>query len=100
MLVHTVIFWLRSDLDAAQRQAFRTEGLDSLRAIPAVAGLYVGGPAPIPPRPVVDATYTFALTILFADVAAHDAYQVHPLHRAFVDKFKTCWERVQIYDAA
>jgi hypothetical protein len=100
MLVHTVIFWLRSDLAPAQREAFRTEGLESLRAIPAVAALYLGGPAPIPPRPVVDVTYTFAVTILFADIAAHDAYQVHPLHRAFVENFKASWERVQIYDAA
>jgi hypothetical protein len=100
MLVHTVIFWLRSDLAPAQREAFRQNGLESLRAIPTVASLHVGTPAAIPPRPVVDATYTFAVTILFADIAAHDAYQVHPLHRTFVENFKASWERVQIYDAA
>lgn len=99
MLIHTVIFWLRPDLDAAQREAFRRDGLESLRAIPSVGSLHIGSPAPIPPRPVVDATYSFALTILFADVEAHDAYQVHPIHRAFVDTFKSRWERVQIYDA-
>lgn len=100
MLVHTVIFWLRPDLTPAQREAFRQEGLDSLRAIPTIESLHVGTPAAIPPRPVVDATFTYALTIIFADIAAHDAYQVHPLHRAFVDRFKANWERVQIYDAA
>ncbi|MFM8334667.1 MAG: Dabb family protein [Opitutaceae bacterium] len=34
-----------------------------------------------------------------ADVAGHDAYQVDPLHLAFVERFKTFWNRVQIYDA-
>ena len=99
MLIHTVIFWLRPELDASQREAFRREGLESLRVIPSVGSLHIGSPAPIPPRPVVDASYSFALTILFADVAAHDAYQAHPIHRAFVDNFKARWERVQIYDA-
>ena len=99
MLVHTVVFWLRKDLTPAQRETFRTEGLESLRAIASVSELHVGTPAPIPPRPVVDATYTYAITAIFKDVAAHDAYQVDPVHKAFVARFKTDWERVQIYDA-
>lgn len=100
MLVHTVIFWLRKDLTAAQREEFLKEGLESLRPITSVSALHVGSPAPIPPRPVVDASYDFAISVLFADVAAHNAYQVDPLHTAFVARFKTYWERVQIYDAS
>lgn len=100
MLVHTVVFWLRKDLSPAEREAFRFEGLESLRQIASVSQYFIGVPAPIPPRPVVDASYTFSLTAIFADVAGHDAYQIHPVHRAFVDRFKSFWERVQIYDAA
>ena len=99
MLVHTVIFYLRGDLTDSQRTEFREEGLESLRRIKAVQALYVGTPAAIPPRPVVDASYTFAITALFENVAAHDAYQVDPLHVAFVTRFKTYWTKVQIYDA-
>lgn len=99
MLIHTVLFWLSPDLNPADRTAFRAEGLESLRAIPSVSQLFIGTPAPIPARPVVDATYTYAITVLFADVAAHDAYQVDPLHKAFLTKFKSSWDRVQIYDA-
>ena len=99
MLVHTVIFWLRKDLGAAEREAFRAEGLESLRGISAVSELHIGTPAPIAPRPVVDASYSFALTAIFKDIAAHDAYQIDPVHKAFVERFKPCWERVQIYDA-
>ncbi len=98
MLVHTVIFYLRVDLTEVQKEEFRTEGLDSLRPIKSVHALYVGTPAAIPPRPVVDASYTFAMTALFADVTAHNAYQVDPLHLAFVARFKSYWTKVQIYD--
>ena len=99
MLVHTVVFLLSNDLSPAQREEFRVEGLESLRPIGSVSQLFVGAPAPIPPRPVVDASYSYAITALFADVAAHDAYQIDPVHRAFVDRFKSYWDRVQIYDA-
>ncbi|MEN9840591.1 MAG: hypothetical protein RL376_391 [Verrucomicrobiota bacterium] len=99
MLVHTVVFWLRKDLSPAERAAFLHEGLESLRPIRCVSELHIGAPAPIAPRPVVDASYDFAITALFADVAAHDAYQIDPLHKAFIARFKGHWERVQIYDA-
>jgi hypothetical protein len=99
MLVHTVIFYLRSDLTEAQKQEFRNEGLESLRPIKSVQQLYVGVPASIPPRPVVDLSFTFAVTAVFADVAAHNAYQVDPVHKAFVERFKSYWAKVQIYDA-
>lgn len=99
MLVHTVVFYLRDDLTEAQKTEFRQQGLESLRPIKAVSALYIGSPAPIPPRPVVDASYTFAITALFADVAAHNAYQVDPAHVAFVTRFKSYWTKVQIYDA-
>lgn len=99
MLVHTVVFWLRKDLTPAEREAFLKEGLESLRPITSVSDYYVGSPAAIPPRPVVDATYDFSITALFKDVAAHNAYQVDPTHLAFVERFKSFWTKVQIYDA-
>lgn len=99
MLIHTVIFWLRPELSPAEREAFLREGLESLRPIESVSSLHIGKPAPVTARPVVDASYDFALTAVFENLAAHDAYQVHPLHTAFVARFKPSWSRVQIYDA-
>jgi hypothetical protein len=99
MLVHSVFFWLKPDLTEAQRADFRTR-LTSLTAIKCVEQVHVGTPAPTAKRPTIDDTYHFALTIICRDVAAHDAYQVDPLHRAFVDACKSYWARVQIYDAA
>lgn len=99
MLVHTVIFYLRDDLTEAQRQEFLSEGLESLRPIKSVQQLHIGAPASIPPRPVVDLSFSYALTAVFAGVAAHNEYQVDPAHLAFVNRFKGYWKKVQIYDA-
>ena len=98
MLVHTVYFWLKPELSAAQRADFR-RGVESLGGIKTVEKLYVGTPARTQKRPIIDDTYSVALTVVCRDVAAHDAYQVDPIHLAFVNAFKTFWNRVQIYDA-
>lgn len=97
MLVHSVYFWLQPELTPAQRAAFHC-GLDSLRGIACVEQVWVGTPAAVTARPVVDKTYSFALTVLCRDLAAHDAYQRDPLHQAFLTQFKPYWSRVQIYD--
>ena len=98
MLVHTVYFWLKPELTAEQRAAFRG-GVESLGGISSVEKIYVGTPAKTEKRPIIDDSYSVALTVLCRDVAAHDAYQVDPIHLAFVNQFKTFWTRVQIYDA-
>lgn len=99
MLVHSVYFWLKPELTEAQRAEFRG-GLESLAGVRSIAQVYIGTPAAIPPRPVVDASYSFGLTVIFKDLAGHDLYQVDPIHKAFLDKFRTYWTKVQIYDAA
>lgn len=99
MLIHSVYFWLKPELTDAQRADFRA-GLESLAVVKAVTAFYVGTPAAIPPRPVVDSSYSFGLTCVFKDLAGHDAYQVDPLHKAFLDRFRSYWSKVQIYDAA
>lgn len=74
-------------------------GLQSLRGIPTAEAIYIGSPAAMPERPVRDSSYAFALTVIFKDIAAHDSYQVHPLHEAYSRDFHPLWSRVQVYDA-
>jgi hypothetical protein len=95
MLVHTVFFWLKPGVD---RAAFRRE-VEKLAAIPVLKGCHVGTPAATTPRPVIDASYDVALTTIMPDLAAHDAYQEHPLHHAFLATCREQWTRVQVYDA-
>jgi hypothetical protein len=98
MLIHTVFFWLKPELTAAQRAEFR-KGVDSLTQIRAATQVFVGAPAATAERPVIDRSYAVGLTVIVPDVAAHDAYQVDPIHLEFVRRFGTYWTRVQIYDA-
>jgi hypothetical protein len=95
MLVHSVLFWLKPGTDKAR---FRAELL-KLAAMPGLVSCYVGTPAATAKRPVIDASYDFALTVVVKDIAAHDAYQAHPLHTAFLAGCKEQWSKVQIYDA-
>lgn len=97
MLIHSVYFWLKEGLTLDQLAEFR-QGLNSLAKIDGVVALHVGTPAATPPRPVIDASYDFALLVILPNLAAHDTYQVHPLHKAFLAKFGDWWTRVAIYD--
>jgi hypothetical protein len=98
MLVHSVFFWLKPELTDAQRAEF-LRGLESLKGIAAIRQIYIGQPAATQKRPVIDDSYSYALTTIFDDLAGQDAYQVDPLHLAFVQNCKQFWTRVQIYDA-
>jgi hypothetical protein len=98
MLIHAVYFWLKPELTEAQRAEFR-RGVESLAAIKHVDEVHVGAPAAVPDRSVADKTFTVGLTVVCRDVAAHDAYQVDPIHLAFVARFQRYWTRVQVYDA-
>ena len=97
MFVHAVYFWLRDDLTAAERQTY-LDGVRSLTTISDVAHGWVGTPADTD-RPIIDRSYSYALTAVFADEAAHDRYQVHPVHDEFREKCGTLWSRVLIYDS-
>ena len=98
MLVHTVFFWLKPELTAAQRADFR-RGVESLAGIKSAEKVFVGAPAATEPRPIIDRSYDVALTVIAKDVAAHDAYQVDPIHLAFVEGNKDLWTRVQVFDS-
>jgi hypothetical protein len=97
MLTHHVLFWLKADTSEETKQSFKA-GLESLQNIETIRSIYIGTPAPID-RPVVDTTYTFSLLIVFDDLAGHDTYQVHPLHKTFLENFRVLFEKVVIYDA-
>jgi hypothetical protein len=98
MLIHSVYFWLKPELTTAQREHFRAE-VRKLSAVRTTGKIYVGAPASIAERSVTDRSFDLALTIVFDDGPAHDAYQVDPIHLAFVDGNKDSWVKVQVYDS-
>lgn len=97
MFSHVVIFWAKPDVPNAAEELLA--GAEQyLRPIPGAQHFHVGRMVGSH-RPVVDQTYQVALNVTFADKAAQDAYQVHPLHLEFIEKvFKRVCARVVVYD--
>ena len=97
MFIHTVYFWLNDDAGDAARQQLLTDCTELLGKIPTIRHCWAGRPA-MTPREVVDNTYAVGLTTVFDNAAGHDAYQVHELHKQFIERNKKHWKKVQIYD--
>lgn len=97
MFVHAVYFYLKNPGSEADRDALHA-GLKTLATVPDITTAFVGPPAETR-RPIIDSSYDFAMVSVFADQAAHDNYQTHPIHLAFVDTCSHLWDRVQIYDS-
>jgi hypothetical protein len=98
MLIHSVFFWLKRGVTPAKRSRFPA-AVRRLAAIPTVGKIYVGPPAKLAKRDVTERGFDLALTIIFKNAAAHDAYQVHPIHVAFVERNKALWAKVQVFDS-
>lgn len=97
---HHVYFWLKPEhANETDRAAFE-QGLDSLFKIPGVSGGFWGVPASVMERPVIDHSWDYATSMHFENIEAQDAYQVHPEHEAFVEKFSSYWHKVQVRDLA
>src|SRR4051812_18839839 len=97
MLSHHVLFWVKENTTDVQKKSFKAS-LETLAGVETVRSIHVGVPSSIS-RAVVDTTYTFSLVLMFDDLAGHDVYQIHPLHKAFLDEFRDTFEKVVIYDS-
>ncbi len=95
MFVHTVFFWLKPGITADEEKQF-VAGVNSLLTISSMKHGWVGKPADTS-HEVIDRSYSYGLTTVFADEAGHDAYQVDPIHDRFRD-IHHLWTGVKIYD--
>ncbi|RYY60935.1 MAG: Dabb family protein [Chitinophagaceae bacterium] len=96
-IIHHVFFYLnnpgsRADIDLL------IEGLKTLKAVPEVKELLIGKPARTGKRDVVDNTFDVSEMMYFKSAEEQDAYQVHPVHKAFVEKYSHLWKTVKVYD--
>ena len=97
MFVHVVLFWLNDGAPPTAREQLVNDCQGYLAKIPTVRNLWTGRPA-MTPREVVDNSYAVGLCVVLDDVAGHDVYQEHPLHKEFIARNKPNWKRVQVYD--
>lgn len=96
---HHVFFWLKNP-DSQEDLDTLIAGLKSLGEITTAKMIKIGLPAPTPKREVVDDSYDASLLLLFDSVEDHDAYQIDPIHKKFVEDCAHLWEKVRIYDTA
>lgn len=100
MLEHHVYFWLKEDKCNEDCMAEFRKALERLIGIPGVVRGLVGVPAPVKPRPVVDISYQFGLSLAFESIGDHDAYQSSLEHVKFLETYRSWWKEVKIFDLA
>jgi len=97
MFSHIVVFWTHpANPNAADELLAGANQL--LKNIPGVIQFHAGKMTPSH-RPVVEQSYQIALNLIFPDKQAESAYQTHPQHVEFVEKFvRRLVKKVVIYD--
>jgi Stress responsive A/B Barrel Domain len=96
MFSHIVLFWTDSSLPNATDELLA----GAPKYLPSVPGVikFHAGKMVQSHRGVVDQSYQVGLNVQFETKQAQDEYQVHPLHLEFIEKCKTLWTKVVIYD--
>lgn len=97
-VVHHVFFWLKNPNSKEDQQKL-IEGLRTLEKIETIRKLHIGIPASTEKRDVVDNSYHVSELMFFDDVEGQNVYQVHPLHKKFIEQYSHLWEKVLVYDA-
>ena len=96
MFSHIVIFWTDpAETDATEEVVASAKKY--LASIPGVVNFHAGKMARSH-RGVVDQSYQVGLNLQFETKQAQDEYQDHPLHLEFVEKCKSLWTKVIVYD--
>ena len=96
--IHAVYFWIDENADEALKNEWLETGLAKLAEVESLQAVYYGPPANTVERGVVDNSYDVAWICHFATPADQDAYQIDPIHLEFVEKYKSLWSKVTVYD--
>ncbi|MDX1930022.1 MAG: Dabb family protein [Pirellulaceae bacterium] len=97
-LAHMVYFEL-SDSSPAKIAELIASCKEYLDNHPGLDYFAVGRLNPDLARPVNDRAFHVSLHTVFADRAAHDAYQVEPRHLKFIELNKPNWKTVRVFDS-
>lgn len=97
---HHVYFWLKEERKNPADRAEFEKALALLIELPLVASGRWAVPAKVEIRPVVDQSWDYALSMCFASLEDHDAYQMDPDHSAFISSYKEWWAKVLVMDLA
>lgn len=97
MFSHIVVFWT----DPARADAgdeVLAGAIRHLSAIPGIVQFHAGKMVPSS-RSVVEQSYQVALNLVFPDRGTQEAYQAHPQHVEFVERYvKPLVRKIMVYD--
>jgi len=98
MLTHSVFFELK-DSDEASIQALVDGCYKYLAPHDGIVYFSAGPRHADYQRDVNDLTFDVALTVVFEDTAAQEAYQVTEPHLQFIAEFNENWVGVRVFDS-
>ncbi|MFA9389949.1 MAG: Dabb family protein [Prolixibacteraceae bacterium] len=98
MLIHHVYFWLNDPENTDVCKQFE-KGISKLIKVETIHQSHFGRPASTEKREVVDHSYTYSLMLMFQSQNDQDVYQVHPIHKKFVEENSMLWDKVIVYDS-
>lgn len=97
-LFHIGLVWLKEPGNAAHRQQIVAAAHAFAREIPEVQFLSVGQ-SPPSPHPMVDDSFDVCVVMQFADKAAMDRYNQHPVHQKVANEaFLPLSKKILFYD--
>ncbi len=96
IFVHHVFFYLK-EKNNQEAKANLISGLLTLEQIPTIKFYNIGIPT-ASDRAVVVKDYDLAWLVFFESAEAEAIYQVHDIHKKFVNDFQHLWEKVVVYD--
>lgn len=97
-LTHSVFFDLKED-DSASIQALIDGCYEYLAPHDGIVYFSAGARHTDYQREVNDLDFDVALTIVFENTAAQDAYQTTEPHLKFIEEFNLNWESVRVFDS-
>src|ERR1700709_2894661 len=97
MFIHHVYFWLNNAGSAEDLNQLK-QGLQKLTPIETIGMYQIGVPAATN-RDVIDKSYSVAWMLMFDNLEDEETYQVHPMHKKFVEECSHLWSKVVVYDS-
>ena len=95
---HHVFFWLKNP-DSTEDLKKLIAGVKSLGKIEVVKELIVGIPAKTEKREVIDNSYAVSELMFFERLEDQKEYQVHAIHKKFVEECGPLISKVHVYDS-
>lgn len=97
-IVHQVYFWLKEGITSEEEKDF-LEFFKILKTVPGIKTFTVGKPASTNPRPVVDNSFSYSITVTFANLADINVYETHSIHTEAVAAYSKYWTKVEVKDS-